>query len=262
MGDAAGAIAPGVRVLWTMMAHKVCLKVILCTLVCMSLSQEMDAGFDARLPNFDFMEAADEAAKSEAGDMPDDVAEAMRYSGDALKTIHPHKAHKKAHVGNKIPKVTRIPTKKASAKGAKKIAKAAKKSPAKVQQAKKAPKVLASVAIGAEPKVKTKKVSTKKSLTKPDNKTAQSVNKHKNATKKTVNKTPKKAAKHGGKKKKAAKYGGKKKAAKHGGKKKKAAKYGGKKKKAAKYEGKKKKAAKYGGKKKKAAKKNKAAKYG
>merc|ERR1712159_295518 len=130
-----------------MMAHKVCLKVILCTLVCMSLSQEMDAGFDARLPNFDFMEAADEAAKSEAGDMPDDVAEAMRYSGDALKTIHPHKAHKKAHVGNKIPKVTRSPTKKA---------------PAKVQQAKKAPKVLATVAIGAEPKMKTKKVLTKK----------------------------------------------------------------------------------------------------
>merc|ERR1712159_409064 len=118
MGDAAGAIAPGVRVLWTTMAHKVCLKVILCTLVCMSLSQEMDAGFDARLPNFDFMEAADEAAKSEAGDMPDDVAEAMRYSGDALKTIHPHKANKKA-----------------PAKGAKKIAKAAKKFPAKVQQA-------------------------------------------------------------------------------------------------------------------------------
>merc|ERR1712054_605145 len=249
MGDAAGAIAPGVRVLWTMMAHKVCLKVILCTLVCMSLSQEMDAGFDARLPNFDFMEAADEAAKSEAGDMPDDVAEAMRYSGDALKTIHPHKAHKKAHVGNKIPKVTRSPTKKAPAKGAKKIAKAAKKFPAKVQQAKKAPKVLATVAIGAEPKVKTKKVSTKKSLTKPHNKTAQSVNKHKKATKKTVNKTPKKAAKYGGKKKKAAKYGGKKKAAKYGGKKK-AAKYGGKKKKAAKYGGKKKKAAKYGGKKK------------
>merc|ERR1711959_652056 len=88
---------------------------------------ELDVNDSPGSPIFDQdSEELAEVAKSEGSYMPYDVAEALRYSGEALKSEHP----KKAHVGNHKKKVTKAPVK---TKGPVKVANA---HPVKITQKK------------------------------------------------------------------------------------------------------------------------------